>query len=1122
MNMFQRVVEQVELFIKKFYKNEMVKGSILFLAVLLFSYLLVSGLEYLGRFGSATRFFLLISFILVNGFILIRYLVIPLFKLNKLTKHLTIWEASDMIGSVFPDIGDKLRNTLQLEKQMGSAELNLELVRASIEQRSANLSVIPFSSAIDLRENRRYLKYLLPVLLLFLGIAIANPKWFTEGTERVFYYDQEFVPPAPFEFVLASDDEVREGEDYQLEIKLEGNEIPDEVVIISNAGNYNLEQRTKTSFVYTFTNVGRDLTFYAQANGFKSKQFDIHVLLKPVIESISLNVIYPRHTGMKPTRFDNSGDIAIPEGSTVEWAITARNLSKLDVAFADTSLTLKSSLTNNYSFKKQFFNSDTYLLATSSAEIERADSLNYAVTVIKDEYPVISIEEQVDSMNSLRRFIDGKIADDYGFRGLTAVMKIIGKDTSYTVSKGIKINPNVTNQLFSFYIDLSQFELKPGDRIEYSFSVTDNDEINDFKTTNTGKKVYAVPTLDELDNQQTENSDKLESELDQAMKDAEQLKQEIKDIKSSMINKPNLDWKDKQQLENLMMMQKDLNERIEQLKQDFDKNNQEAENFLEESEELKEKKEQLEALMEELMDEELMKLFEELQELMEQMDKNDLIQNLEQMEQKAESMEDELDRTLELFKNMEIDQKLENLAKQLEELAAQQEELNQLTDDKKLTPEQLAEKQDAINKKFDEIQKDMDEIEEKNQELQNPRDMEFDQEMEEAIEQETNESKENLDKNNRNKSQENQSKAAEMMKQMSESVSSMMMQMASAQQGEDMDALRYLLENIVALSKRQEALMAEFKVTNVSDPYYNKLSEQQQEIMSATEVVNDSLEALSKRVFQLSSFITEELADLNYNLENAMVQAEERRPSEAMQSQQYAMTGYNDLALMLSEVLSQMQKQAQQQQGQPGSGSCPNPGGAGQGSKPGDKMSMQQMKDALQQQINQMKNGPNPGGKEGQGSMGQPGQGNKIPGLSNEQIVKMAAQQSQMRERLKEMREELNEDGSGAGNELNDIIDELDQLEKDLLNGNFGGDYVKRQQDILTRMLESEKAIRERGFSEERESNEGKNTENGNLIEFTEYNRKKNAEVEFLRSMPIGLQVYYKTLVNEYFNSVNN
>ena len=134
----------------------------------------------------------------------------------------------------------------------------------------------------------------------------------------------------------------------------------------------------------------------------------------------------------------------------------------------------------------------------------------------------------------------------------------------------------------------------------------------------------------------------------------------------------------------------------------------------------------------------------------------------------------------------------------------------------------------------------------------------------------------------------------------------------------------------------------------------------------------------------------------------------------------------------------------------------------------------------------------------------------------------MAAQQGQIREALKKLKQELNKDGSGSGNGLNDIIKDLDEMENDLLNGNIGSDFVKRQEDILSRLLESDKAMRERGFSEERESNEGKNNQEGNLIQFTEYNKKKDAEVEFLRSLPVGLQVYYKTLVNEYFNSVNN
>ncbi|MBK9190605.1 MAG: hypothetical protein IPM77_03365 [Crocinitomicaceae bacterium] len=386
---------------------------------------------------------------------------------------------------------------------------------------------------------------------------------------------------------------------------------------------------------------------------------------------------------------------------------------------------LKTNLTNSYSFKRKFFNSENYVLITSSDEVKNADSLNYSVSVVKDEFPQISIEEEVDSMNSLKRFVQGEISDDYGFRGLTATMKVIGKDTSYSVKTGIKINSLATAQLFSFYIDLSEFNLKPGDRIEYSFAVTDNDEINGFKSSSTGKRVFEIPSLEDLENELANKSENLESEMDKALKDAEELKKEIHEMKNEVMNKQNLDWKDKQSIENLLNMQKDLNERIEKMQMENEKLNNERENFLEEDPELEEKRAQLEKLMEELMDEELLELFKQLEELLNEMNKDQLLENLDQLEQKSENLNDELDRTLELFKMMEINEKLSSLEEQLKELAEQQEELKEMTENKELSPEELSEKQEELNKKFDEIQKDMDEIEEKNQQLQNPMDIQF-------------------------------------------------------------------------------------------------------------------------------------------------------------------------------------------------------------------------------------------------------------------------------------------------------------------------------------------------------------------------------------------------------------
>jgi uncharacterized membrane protein YesL len=67
MSAFDRLLEQIDAFIRKYYKNEMLKGVLVFVGFLLSSWLLVSTLEYFGQFSSTVRFILLISFVLGNG-----------------------------------------------------------------------------------------------------------------------------------------------------------------------------------------------------------------------------------------------------------------------------------------------------------------------------------------------------------------------------------------------------------------------------------------------------------------------------------------------------------------------------------------------------------------------------------------------------------------------------------------------------------------------------------------------------------------------------------------------------------------------------------------------------------------------------------------------------------------------------------------------------------------------------------------------------------------------------------------------------------------------------------------------------------------------------------------------
>jgi len=1128
MSKFENLLVQIELFIRKYYKNEMLKGALLFVIIFLFSFLLVSVLEYFGRFNQTARFILFYAFILINLSVLIKFIIIPLFKLNKLSKRLSLNQASKMIGSIFPTISDKLQNTLQLNAQINNQSQNIDLIQASIEQRASNLSAIPFSSGIQLNENKKYIKYLLPILLIFILLISFKPALFSESSKRIINYNQTFVPQAPFDFNLVSPSTIKEGDPYTLQIKLTGEEIPQEVKVKSNLGTYNLKKISNVLFSYTFTNVKNNLVFTCESNEFSSQQFVVEVLKKPLIDDINLKLSYPKHTGLSDEELNNIGDVSVPEGTIIEWNLVGKNTDQIQVIFADTNLFIKPDLSNHFKFNHQTFSSINYSIVLSSPELKNTDTLNYTINVISDAYPTISISDNVDSLNPFIHNIEGNISDDYGFSSLIVSTKVIRKDSTQKSTKSLGVNSSLTKQFFFYQLNYAQFNLKPGDQLEYIFTVTDNDAINHFKSSSSVKKVFAVPDLDSLENLLSDNNTEMKSDLDKSKQDAKDIKKNIKDIKNELINKKSPDWKDKQNLENLLQMQQDLQNQIDELKQDYEKNKQNEDQYLENSEELKNKQDQLEKLLEELMDDEMKELMEELQNLMDKMKKDDLIENLEDMEKNQESLEEELDRALELFKNLELDMKLESIEEQLNDLKKQQDELSKQTEDQSLTDEELSKKQEDINKKFDEIQKDIEQAKDINDSLDSPRSMDLNKELEENLDNELNESKENLDNGKTKKSDKNQKNASKMMQQIADQIANMQSQQQAEQAEEDMDALRFLLENLVALSKQQEALMVQYKNTRITDPKYLQLNRQQLQISKATEIVNDSLIALSKRVFQLESFINDELSDLNYNLDKSLIYSEMRNTNTLNQHQQYAITSYNNLALMLSEVLEQMQQQ--QKQGKPGSGSCSKPGGTGSGNPKNNQMTMDQMKQQMKDQIAKMKNGSKPGGKEGKkpGKGGEGGskpggsQGNPIPGLSKEEIAKMAFKQGQMRKSLQQMRQELNKDGSGNGNVLNDLINDMEKLENDLLNGNYTNDVLKRQQQIYTRLLESEKALMERGYSEKRESNSGKNANDGNKINLTEYNKKKQAEIELLKSIPLGLRVYYKNLINEYFNSVNH
>lgn len=1133
---YQHILSKIDAFIRRYYLNQLIRGGIYSLGLLISLFLLINLLEYYGRFTSPVRLTLFSFYVLSVGAILYKLVITPIIKLYRLGKVITYEEAALIIGKHFSNVEDKILNVLQLQKNSSSTS-DLSLIEAAINQKASELKPVQFVSAVNLNENKRYAKYALIPLLLFIGLLIVFPNFITQSTTRIINYNKEFKPEAPFSFKIKNKTlNVLQHQDYTVEVEVNGNEIPNDVFINYQGFEYKMQKIKNGVFAFTFNNIQKSSLFNFFAAGFYSEKFKLNVLPKPIIAALQISLNYPAYTKKTNETISNSGDLTVPAGTIIKWKIKTENIGGLifknDSPTTDSLIEFIKENENSFSLTKQLLKSVNYTFQSKPLKNEDA---SYFINVVQDAFPEISVEERKDSLSNRRYYFNGIVKDDYGFSKLNFNYRFINKKTDSTgkaqtnfASVNIPVSHDNIQSTFFHYWDLNNLNLAPEDQIEYYFEVFDNDAVNGAKSTRSQHFVYKVPSLNELSKQKDEANKEIKNDFNEAIEKAKKLQKDIKALEKKVNDKKQLNWEDKKQIEDLLKEQQDLQKAVENISQQNEKNNQLNNENIQPSQELLEKQQQLQELFDKVMNEDMKKMYEELQQLLQNMDKNQTQDALDKLKMDNKDLEKELDRNLELFKQMEFEQKLSETTERLKELAQKQDELSKETqNEKNNSPEkqkELNEKQEKLNKEFEDLKKEYKDLEQKNKELEEPHDLkDFDKKQDDIKKDMENSSQELKEKKNKKASQ-SQKQAAEKMEELANEMQKMSEEMQEEEASEDYDALRQILENLVQLSFNQEALINEVKTADINNPKFLKIGQNQRKLKDDAKMIEDSLLALSKRNPKISSVVNKEISAINNNIEKALENLQERQLSQAASRQQFTMTSINNLALILSESLQEMQqqmKQQQQQKSKPGSGSCKKPGSG----KP-SMQSMRQMQQQLNEQLKRMKEGMDKQGqKPGQKPGQMPGQG----GMSKE-FAQMAAQQEALRQAMQKAMQEMNggkeggsKDGGNGGNakELRELAKKMEQTEQDLVNKTITPETLKRQQDILTRLLEAEKAERERDQDEKRKSNEAKNQDFSNSSQFLEYNRLKKQESELLKTVSPALKPYYKVKVNEYFNTIN-
>jgi DNA repair exonuclease SbcCD ATPase subunit len=1154
MNNYDLLIHRLDAFIRKFYANKLIRGLLLFSSAALAFYLLVSVGEYYFYFPSWLRFLLLGAFVLLGGFAIISLVIIPLLKMQKLGKVISHEKAAQIIGTHFPDVQDKLLNVLQLKNTLGETA-SKELITASIEQKTKELSPIPFQSAVNLARNKRFLPYLLPPALILIVMLFAAPNVFKESAERLLSPSQKFVPKAPFTFKLLTQKlTVPQFEDIEINVKTEGKSSPETMTIQYNGQDVMMQKKEDGVFSHTFYKVSKDVEFNFAAVGFNSERFSIHTLKKPIIKQFKVSVDYPDYTGRKDEVLDNIGDIVAPQGTSLRWVFNTENTDDVQFALGHGNAVSMGKQLNQFYYAYRFMRDTSYSIIVSNKQIDRKDSLHYNVSVIPDQFPTINVQQYNDSMTAEYVLFVGEAGDDYGIRNVAlnyTIQKTNEKGVSTGASKSGSLPVPVkagTFAQFNQMFDIETLKLEAGDKLSYYFSVCDNDAVNGSKCAKSVVFSYEKPTEQKLDSIIEKTQDQVNKDLNSASKQNDKIDKDIKALQEKMLQKNELDWQDKKQMEEMMEKNENLQKQIENIQKKFENNNKQSQNK-EQSEQTQEKQENLEKLLDELKNNQLAERMKKMEELMKMLNKDQIFDQLKQIEQDNQLMEKDLDRVVEMMKQLERDMRMEDIAKKAEDLAKKQDELNKQNDAGTKSPEELKKKQDELNKEMEALKKDIAEMEKVNDQMENKADLS-------DMKKDANDADQNMENSSKELSNSNSSKASKSQKSAKKNLEDLAKKMNDAAGGGgadqleiDVKATRQLLQNLIRMSFTQEDLINTVKSTSIADPKYVSNIQTQQKLKSDAKMIADSLFALSKRLPMLSSTVNKEIDGINRNMESAISFLEARSTPQATVNQQYVMTGANNLALMLNEVLQQlMDQQAQQKnnEGQP-SGSCSKPGknpskkpGKGMGMQLGDIISQQQkLGDAMKQMMDKMaknskegkdgkKPGDKPGDKPGGEKPGKDGNGEKPGGEQgggeqgggdSEQMAKIAAQQAALRKQLNDINNQLRKDGKSNPN-LTKIQQEMDRNETDIVNKRMTNEMLQRQSEILTRLMEAKDAMREQEQGKERESNTGKDQTREIPQQLKDILKNKQSVIDYYKTVPAELKPYYKQMVEEYYQFI--
>ena len=1087
------------------------------------------------------------------------YVVVPLLRGWGVLPGLDERAVVRRTGRDYAGVDDRLATLLDLADGHDSGD-DQKLHAAALDALGREVADIPFERVHAFGPVRRTARWaLIPAALLVLGFALW-PRTMTAAAGRLMAPGVYFAPPAPFELLVTPGDaEVTRGAAFEVAARAVGRELPLAATIEYGRADERATETVRLQadddrFAHTIEAVRADLRYRLEADGVRTPWYTVRAVDRPLVRGVRVTVVPPGYSGRQARALpEGVGDATGLVGSAVRVQVQhggpAPVEAWLSIAWEDgrgqrVPLRLGSEAALGQ-FRLRAAGTYTVHLRSKDG-LENVDPARYRLGVLSDAPPQIALVDGADgSLGEVARRLVFRVTDDFGFRGGRLVYRLTrGGTTSRPRALGLPVRTRPLDQ--DVALDWRVPGARPGDVVEFYGQVTDNDGAGG-KTARTPLFTVRYPSLaDRLDDFGARRDSTVEA-LEELKEDAEESGERFRRLRDDLRENVDPDWEDRRQVEELMRQQDALRDQAQQLRERM---RQLGEQLQEESlgtDDLRRQFDEMQDVLQELDTPEVRDALERLREAMEQLDLREMLEQADEAAASEEELRRRLERSMELMKRLEAAVEMEEIARRAEDLAETEEELARQTEalqeqDDERDPqasedgdrradedrqqgdrqdgdrqhgerqdsgeqqteadrEQLAEEQRQAREDAEALQEQIDALREQLEDVRNaPTEAveQMQQEMGEdgGLPEQMEENAQQLEQNRLQDAQQGQQEMSEQLRQMASRMRQSSQQMQGQQQQIDQAAIRRALEDVLTISRDQEALAAQTGGLPNESPALVPAARRQSELRDALRTVADTLQRVAMTVPALGPRVEERAENGRREMDLAVTRLADRRSGPAAGHQRTAMSHLNELALLLADLLDQLQDQ--QQNGQGGGGQ-----GSSQGMSPEQMQQLGKAQQRLNQQIQQMLN-------ESAGERLSPDQGRRMR--------QMAEQQEAIRRQLERAVE-----GAGGGLDPSDRSalqragEQMREAAEQMRRGGLDRRTAPRQQQILERLLQTEESVNQRGREQQREAQQARQRPAPPASTPRPGRPADRVRGDLIRALESGYAPDYQELIKRYF-----